>query len=154
MRTPVLYKTAGPQRLPGYETTDARAKPLALALAGLGILLAVVFAAMWALFVYFDNQYTVTASRETKSGEVRQPSGPLLQTSPSQDLEVLLERENRILTSYGWVNKASGLIRIPITKAMDIAVQKGLPNLPPIGQKQDSFDRRPTQETPRQKSEE
>ncbi|MGH7952127.1 MAG: hypothetical protein ACREFE_09440 [Limisphaerales bacterium] len=31
------------------------------------------------------------------------------------------------LNSYGWVDRSNGIVRIPITRAMDLIVQRGLP---------------------------
>jgi len=32
-----------------------------------------------------------------------------------------------VLTSYGWVDKNAGVVRIPIDEAMKIVVKQGLP---------------------------
>jgi hypothetical protein len=39
----------------------------------------------------------------------------------------LRRHEDEILNSYGWVDQKAGVVRIPIDKAMDLLVQKGLP---------------------------
>ena len=57
----------------------------------------------------------------------RLPSAPRLQTSPTSDLQQLLEAENAKLNSYGWIDKSAGVVRIPINRAMDLLAQRGLP---------------------------
>ncbi|WP_040547448.1 hypothetical protein [Pedosphaera parvula] len=52
---------------------------------------------------------------------------PHLQISPTTDLEHFRDRENIELQSYGWVDKKAGIVRIPIDRAMDLLLQKGLP---------------------------
>ena len=42
-------------------------------------------------------------------------------------MEVFAAREEGELTTYGWVNKTSGIVRIPIQRAMEILAQRGLP---------------------------
>ena len=47
-------------------------------------------------------------------------------------------RENQILTSYGWVDRKAGTVRIPIERAMDLIAHRGLaagprPNALPPG---------------------
>ena len=36
-------------------------------------------------------------------------------------------KEERTLYSYGWVDERAGIVRIPIERAMDLLVQRGLP---------------------------
>jgi hypothetical protein len=52
---------------------------------------------------------------------------PRLQVSPPADLDTFRAREEEALASYGWVNKSSGIVRVPIQRAMEIIAQKGLP---------------------------
>lgn len=54
-------------------------------------------------------------------------SFPRLQVSPPFDLAAFRAREDEHLNSYGWVNKTSGTVHIPISVAMDLLLKKGLP---------------------------
>ena len=36
--------------------------------------------------------------------------------------------EDKVLSQYSWADQKAGLARIPITRAMEIVVQKGLPS--------------------------
>jgi hypothetical protein len=60
----------------------------------------------------------------------RLPPEPRLQTDPRDDLEHLRETEDRVLESYGWVDRDAGVVRIPIDQAMRLAVERGLPARP------------------------
>ena len=53
---------------------------------------------------------------------------PRLQISPPAELKEFREREKAELNSYGWINRTSGVARIPITRAMDLILQNGLPS--------------------------
>jgi hypothetical protein len=53
-----------------------------------------------------------------------------LQVTPRQDAEAFRAREDDILNGYAWVNRDTGLVRIPIGEAMRLTVQKGLPVRP------------------------
>jgi hypothetical protein len=55
------------------------------------------------------------------------PPGPRLQVSPPMDLESFRAREEAELHSYGWVNRTSGVVRIPIERAMELVLQQGFP---------------------------
>ena len=119
-----------------HEESDAQARPLFLAFAGLFGLLIVVFVAMWAVFAFFDKRAAESEEQRIHVGSrphVR-PPGPLLQIRPAVDLNQMLDREKRQMETYGWVNKASGIVRIPVDHAMDLVIENGLPDLPPIGQ--------------------
>lgn len=59
------------------------------------------------------------------------PPAPRLQISSESDLAAMHAREDSVLYSYGWVDRKSGVVRIPIGRAMDLLVQKGLPSRPP-----------------------
>ena len=66
--------------------------------------------------------YPLAATQEN-----RVPPGPRLQTNPRDDMRELRARDEEILTSYGWVDKNAGIVRIPIDEAMKLVVQRGLP---------------------------
>ena len=55
------------------------------------------------------------------------PSGPRLQVTAPQDLKQYEAAQDEILKSSGWVDRQAGIVRIPIDRAMDILLQKGLP---------------------------
>ena len=55
------------------------------------------------------------------------PPEPRLQVSAPKDLKQYKAAQEEILNSYGWVDQKAGIVRIPIDRAMDILVQKGLP---------------------------
>jgi hypothetical protein len=60
---------------------------------------------------------------------------PNLELDPHTDLVALRRREDSELESYGWIDRKSGMVRIPIDRAMDLLAQRGLPvratNQPP-----------------------
>ncbi|HRI42610.1 MAG TPA: hypothetical protein PLL78_00815 [Fimbriimonadaceae bacterium] len=52
---------------------------------------------------------------------------PQLQTNVTavKDIATLRREENVRLTTYGWVDKDKGVVRIPVEVAMEMALQKG-----------------------------
>jgi hypothetical protein len=54
-------------------------------------------------------------------------SFPRLQVAPRLDLAQFRAREDEQLTNYGWIDPASGIVRVPIERAMERVLQKGLP---------------------------
>jgi len=57
----------------------------------------------------------------------RRPPLPRLQEHPTQDVEALRAGEAGVLSSYGWVDQPSGVVRVPIDEAMQIALRRGYP---------------------------
>ncbi len=55
------------------------------------------------------------------------PPEPRLQVLPAADLASVREREDAVLTTYGWIDRKSGLVRIPIDRAIDVLAERGLP---------------------------
>jgi hypothetical protein len=55
------------------------------------------------------------------------PPEPRLEANPYQALQALRAREDHILEQYAWIDKAKGIVRIPIERAMDLAAERGLP---------------------------
>jgi hypothetical protein len=69
-------------------------------------------------------------------GLVSAPNLKPLERFPKPDLEIdddhaerlsLYAGQNDLLNSYGWVDRGNGIIHIPINRAMDLILQRGLP---------------------------
>ena len=55
---------------------------------------------------------------------------PRLEDDERTQLNRFLTKQYDTLYSYGWVDEKAGIARIPIDRAMDLLVQRGLPVLP------------------------
>jgi hypothetical protein len=102
---------------------------------GVGFLVAavVISGLVWLLFVYLSDREASHAAPVfplAVDQEQRLPPEPRLQTNPRQDLLDLRAQEDHVLTTYGWVDKNAGIVRIPIDEAMKLAVTRGLPARP------------------------
>jgi hypothetical protein len=98
---------------PGYERRDVRIAPLVWLGLTIFVGTTAVFIALWFLLAVLENQ----ASR----------ADPKLQDTPVEDLQRLHERDEAILTTHGWSDEDKQSVRIPIVRAMDLAVERGLP---------------------------
>ncbi len=58
------------------------------------------------------------------AGEAR-PAGPILQTDPEGELEIMRHEMAERLGGYGWVDEGAGVVHIPIDEAMDLLVERG-----------------------------
>lgn len=52
------------------------------------------------------------------------PPGPLLQTDPEEELRQMLDEEDELLSTFEWVDEASGVARVPIETAIDILARE------------------------------
>lgn len=91
------------------------------------------FAIVYGTFVFFEREQ-VTADRAAQKYPLavddRPQPMPALQTQPFRDIHMLRQGEAEKLDSYGWVDKEGGVARIPIDRAMDVVLQRGLPVRP------------------------
>lgn len=55
------------------------------------------------------------------------PPEPRLQASPASEWEKLQESQLDDLHGYGWVDQQAGVARIPIERAMELALKRGFP---------------------------
>jgi len=89
-----------------------------------GVVLAITLFCMFVSYVFFG------APRATVNADnlrTRKMSFPPLETNPANTMKEFLKQENDRLSSYGWVDKAKGKVHVPIEKAMDMIVERGLP---------------------------
>jgi hypothetical protein len=112
-----------------HETSDVNIRAIFGFGLGLTIVTVVVGAAVWLLFQYFNARESrpVFIEYPLATQDTRVPPEPRLQTNPRQAMNELRARENELLTSYGWVDKDKGVVRIPIERAMQLIVERGLP---------------------------
>ncbi|MBI3682820.1 MAG: hypothetical protein HY235_20805 [Acidobacteria bacterium] len=95
---------------------------------GIGIL-ATLFLCMWIAAMQFrweENNSPKTADSPF-SQEGRMPPEPRLQVFPANDLGTFKEIQRKQVDSYGWVDRESGVARVPVDRAMEMVLQKGLP---------------------------
>jgi len=55
---------------------------------------------------------------------------PVLQIDPRADMARFRAQERAELSSYGWVDRDKGVVRIPIERAMAKVVKDGIPDWP------------------------
>jgi len=113
----------------GYETRDLSVR--ASILFGVFLLLAavVVHLVVWLLYVHFGTEAASADVRQYPLAQVGRPvlpPEPRLQVQPREDLKDLRRQEDAILSSYGWVDRNTGVMRIPVDRAMQLAIERGL----------------------------
>jgi|DewCreStandDraft_4_1066084.scaffolds.fasta_scaffold04286_9 hypothetical protein len=120
------------QTMPAHETRDLRARPIVVATV-VGVLVTVgIFAGLYVLTAALDRYVQRTAPSPNPLAAVapKEPPAPRLQPAPVKDLLELRAWEDSQLHHYGWVDKANGIARIPIERAIEILAERGLPARP------------------------
>ena len=110
-----------------HETTDASMSGLVKFGIGLFLLIVAVLVGMVWMFKYFSTTQQLGPPASPFTESQTPPRGPLLQVYPRRDLKSLHLDENEKLNSYGWMDQKSGIVRIPIDRAMELLVKNGLP---------------------------
>ena len=128
---------------PGHEERDVRLRPLIISGVSMAALAGLSLLAMWWLFNYFAARQMRLETDLHPLLETRQlPPEPRLQVSPPLDRRAILSHERSILDSYGWVDRQSGIVRIPIRRAIDLLTERGLPSRQGDDQALQTEDRR------------
>ena len=113
---------------PGHERSDADTRKVLL----FGVLLAAIVLAaclaMWITFGYLNAHQPPTGPPPSPLAVGRRlPPSPRLQVSETEDIGKLVSEEEKQLASYGWIDKDGGVAHIPIERAMDLLLERGIP---------------------------
>jgi hypothetical protein len=113
--------------LHAHEESDIVLRPVVIAGLGLLVVLVLTAVAMFGLFHVLEREearLSPPANPLAAAEGPRLPPAPRLQPHPIKDLEELRRMETERLTTYGWVDKNAGTVRIPIARAIDILAQR------------------------------
>lgn len=112
---------------PGHETRDTSFRSLVIFGVSLFVSLVVVLVVAAELFRYFATEQSLGPPASPFASARVLPPAPRLQVGPHLDLQRYQRSQQELLNSYGWVDKNTGIVRIPIDRAMDLLLQQGLP---------------------------
>jgi hypothetical protein len=134
METKHTHTEEAPDASAGYEKRDASISVLLQFGFWLAVLIAItLFGMAWA-FDYFSRTAPLgqpAAPSAVVSPNLRElPPGPMLQGEPHQDLVDFCRQQESNVNTYGWVDRQAGMVRIPISRAMDLVLAQGLPARP------------------------
>lgn len=115
----------------GHELSDLDPKRIALFAVTLAVIIVGVILVAYVLFRSFATVLVKRQAAPSPLSYTREPTpGPRLIVNSGQDLKAMRAAEDAILHSYGWVDRTQGIVRIPIDRAIDILVARGLPARP------------------------
>jgi hypothetical protein len=122
---------AAPPPAPGEKGWDRELslKAIAWTAISLAVLLVVTVALMWAMSLGLrkmiakeDPPPPVLPEEATQP----LPPEPRLQTAPEAELSQMRAEEDRRLHSYAWVDQGAGVARIPVERAIEILLERGI----------------------------
>jgi hypothetical protein len=104
---------------------------------GLGLAAGLIasLVAMWGLFRVLEKRQERVDKPLPPQVVVnlkRIPPEPRLEPDPLALRRELRAQEDALLKSYGWVDRTAGSVRIPIDRAMEIVLERGVPGGKPM----------------------
>jgi len=111
----------------GHETSDASIRNLLIFGAGLSLVVIAGLVVSRVVFHYFVGHQGLGPPASPFEDVRTLPPEPRLQVAAPKDLKGYKAAQDEILNGYGWVDRQAGVVRIPIERAMDILLRRGLP---------------------------
>ena len=108
----------------GHEQSEVSVRFIVVSLAGLALVTLLVFVVVVGVFRHFyDSDKTGQARRQPVV-----PPEPRIEVAPYEQLQQMHAKEDHVLTTYAWVDKQNGVVRVPIDRSIDLLAAKGLPS--------------------------
>lgn len=113
----------------GHEMSDASTRAVVKFAVGLFLSIVASLLIVWVTFNYFVRRQGLgpPASPFEDTRKLPPPGVPVLQAAPRRDYAQYREQQEKLLNTYGWVDQKAGVVRLPIERAMDVLIQRGLP---------------------------
>src|SRR3954469_16192879 len=141
----------------GHETSDVNIRGILAFGAFLVFSAIVIHVLLWGLYRYLDKEAeernpppnpmmqqqpeakgtmmqssSMTAEKESQTVQRLTATfpEPRLQVDDTRDMNRMRQDQNQQLKEYQWVNKETGKVRVPVDRAMELILERGLPNVP------------------------
>jgi len=130
----------------GFERQDLTAQGVFAFLIGLAVGGVLVYFIIWGLYHFMDARQpshqsqqsplvkqVETDTRIVSPDEIAKFPQPRLERHERVEIKDFRLKEEQTLNSYGWVDEKTGVVHIPIERAMQLLAQRGLPTIPKAG---------------------
>jgi len=111
----------------GHETRDASMRNVIAFGVALLVLIVVGLLVSEGVLRYFEVRQPLGPPASPFENVRTLPPAPRLQVAPVEDLARYRAAQESALNSYGWVDQKAGVVRIPIDRAIDLLLERGLP---------------------------
>ncbi len=113
------------RNLPRIEATDVSAR--AMVRWGIG-LIAFTAMSMLLVFGYYAVLHGPIGKQPLKrTAELRLPPWPRLQSNPARDIRDYRREQAHLAESYGWIDQNRRIVRMPVARARELVLERGLP---------------------------
>jgi hypothetical protein len=113
----------------------------AVGITGMTIVSGLLMLLMMRVFATSDERHE--APRPPMAEQHPIAPAPQLQPFPRLDMELMNRQEDTTLSHAAWIDRQAGTVRLPISVAIDLVAERGLPAAPASGMSM-SMDRGPT----------
>jgi hypothetical protein len=120
-------KPETPNPAAGHETSDVDVRSLAYFGGVLFLVLVLTLISMRWVFFHFAKSQPLGPPLTPFENARTLPPAPRLQVEPRLELDHYRQEQQQMLNSYGWVDRPNGIVRIPIDRAMNLLLERGLP---------------------------
>lgn len=136
----------GEREQAGFERQDLSAHAVFAFLIGLAVAGVLVYCVIWGIYRTMDAYERAhqppqsplvkpaeTDTRIVSPAEITKFPQPRLERNERLEINDFRLKEEQALNSYGWVDEKTGVVRIPIERAMELVAQRGLSTTPRVG---------------------
>ncbi len=110
------------------EQKDVSVRAVLLCAVAMGVIALVLHFGLWGLMKLYHAEPANVPQRVTPLAAAPPPvAAPPLQPDPQSDLHAVRAEEQAQIDGYGWVDRQAGIVRIPVDRAMDLLLQRGVP---------------------------
>lgn len=121
-----------------HETGDVNLSAIVWFVVILAVVVLSMNGSMWAMFKvlqHFERQSEPAVSPlAAPSAQVKDFPAPSLQTTPWTDLKTFRAEQLSHAENYGWVDERRGIAHVPIAKAKEMLLKKGIPVRPGLAE--------------------
>ena len=123
----------------GYEHQDLGPTGVFYFMAGLVVFTIIIYVIVFGMYRFLNSYETAhqpamspmvgppADTRAVTHEETQNFPQPRLEENERTQLQQVIEDQDRKLATYNWVDKDKGTAQIPIDRAMDLIVERGLP---------------------------
>jgi hypothetical protein len=129
-----------------FEHEDLGARSVFEFLIGVAVMITVASLVVWGMYGYLDKyarrhqpvqnplvQKAASDTRAVAPTDIEKFPQPRLEKNERLEITDFRLQEERALNSYGWVDEKTGVVHIPIERAMQLVAERGLPVSPKAG---------------------
>lgn len=118
----------------GYEPRDVRVGWIVFFAAALASMVVLVLPLTDWIFDRFEQSAEQRDAPASPLAAGQQPPEPRLQSQPSEALAALRRREEEALTKYRWLDREQKVVQLPVDRAIELLLERGLPEPKPAKQ--------------------